>query len=75
MLAIIIDVRFFDLLVNYFTHPPTIVFFQPSSLGMRNFSLCSTMVQILYQTFYLLPFGPTISLPQGNFAAQISWKL
>jgi hypothetical protein len=74
MLAIRIDVRFPNPLVNYFTHLPTIMFFQPSSLGMHNFSLCLTMEQILHQTFCLLPYGPTISSPQGNFATHISWK-
>jgi hypothetical protein len=75
MLAIRIDVRFLDLLINYFIHLPTIVFFQPSSLRMQYFSFCSTMEQILHQTFYLLPSSPTISLPQGNLTTQISWKL
>jgi hypothetical protein len=74
MLSIRIDVKFLDLLVNYFTHPPTIVFFQPSSLGMGNFSFCSTMEQILHQTFCILQSSP-ISLPQGNFATHISWRL
>jgi hypothetical protein len=74
MLSIRIIVKFPDLLVNYFTHPPTIVFFQPSSLGMGNFSFCSTMEQILHQTFCLLQSSP-ISLPQGNFATHIFWKL